>query len=114
MLYRIYPQTNSLKFYKEPYSGSKIPYLTVKEMRKVYPNGDFVIIGEIGSTVRPPNDGDELIIANGELIPILPRGSSKKPFEWVSGYVAVGEKTYIAVLGSPLKILIKIKSYIGR
>lgn len=105
MLYRIEPQINSLKFYREPHSGSKLPYRTVKEMREFYPNGNFVIIGEIGSVKLPPKDGDCLIISSGNQIPILPRGSHIKPLEWVTGYVAVGENTYLAVLGSMWKVI---------
>jgi phospholipase/carboxylesterase len=98
MLYRIDPHINSLKFYREPYSGNKLPYRKVKEMQEIYPDGKFVIIGEIGSVKLPPKDGDCLIISSGNQIPILPRGSHIKPLEWVTGYVAVGENTYLAVL----------------
>ena len=100
MLYRIDPQTDALKLYREPYSGSKLPYQTVKEMRQLYPDRKFAIIGEIGGFARPPNNGDHLLIANDKFIPILPRGSLRKPFEWVTGYVAVGENAYLAVIRS--------------
>jgi len=105
MLYRIVPQTNALKLYREPHSGSKLPYRTIKEMRKLYPDGNFVIIGEIGGIARPPTDGDHLLIGGGKSIPILPRGSLRKPFEWVAGYVAVDGNTYLAAIRSLIVII---------
>lgn len=107
MLYRIDPQSDSLKFYREPYSGSRLPYHTVRGMRELYPDGSFVIIGEIGCAARPPNDGDRLLIANGKFIPILPRGSLRKPLEWIIGYVAVDKNTYLAAIRSLLTIFSK-------
>jgi len=114
MLYRIDQQTDALKFYREPHSGSKLPYRTVKEIGELYPDGNFVIIGEIGCFARPPNDGDCLLIASGKNIPIMPRGSLRKPFEWIVGYVAVGENTYLAALGSTWKIFKEVKRYLRR
>ena len=104
MHYRIVPQTNALKLYREPHSGSKLPYRTIKEMRTLYPNGNFAVIGEIGGFARPPDDGDLLLIMDGKSIPILPRGSLIKPFEWVAGYAAVDENTYLAVIRSLIAI----------
>ncbi len=100
MLYRIVPQTNALKLYREPYSGSKLPYRNIKEMKKIYPDKNFSVIGEIGNIARSPNDGDHLLIGDGKFIPILPRGSFRKPFEWVVGYIAVDKNTYLAAIRS--------------
>ena len=100
MLYRFYPQADSVKPCKRLHSGGKPPYRTVKEMRELYPDGDFTVIGEIGGISRFPDSSDRLIVETGSAIPILPRGSLKRPFEWVSGYIAVGKHTYIAVIGS--------------
>ena len=98
MRYRIYPQKDSVKFYAEPHSKSKLPYYPAKEMREKYPSGNYVIIGEIGSFARPPTDGDKLLMEGGKEIPILPRGSLKKPIEWIAGYIAVGNNIYVAVV----------------
>lgn len=68
-------------------------------MRELYPGGNFTVIGEIGGIARFPDSGDRLIVETGSAIPILPRGSRKRPFEWVSGYIAVGKHTYLAVIG---------------
>lgn len=100
MLYRFYPQKDFAKACSRPHSGSKLPYRTVKEMRELYPDGSFAVIGEIGSIARFPFSGDLLITKSGNAIPILPRGSLKRPFEWVTGYIAVGQHTYIATIGS--------------
>lgn len=98
MFYRLYPQTNDARLFTEPRSQSGLSYRTVKEMRALYPNGNFVIIGEIGSFARPPTDGDKLLTEDGQLFPILPRGSLKRPFEWIVGYIAVEENTLVAAV----------------
>lgn len=68
------------------------------------PGGQFHLIGKISSAARPPKEGDHLLIANGKSIAILPRGSMKKPFEWVAGYVAEGKNTYIAAIRSLIAV----------
>lgn len=85
-------------YYIEPDSGSKFPYLSVKKMWGVYPDGCFTIIGEIGGLAQPPDDGDMLIADGVRQIPIKPRGSHKKPFEWVAGYIPLGGSLYIAAI----------------
>ncbi len=102
MLYRFYLQTDPAKPCNRPHSGSKLPSLTVKEMWELYPDGNFAVIGEIGGIPWFLGSGDLLITEDGNSIPIFPRGSLKKPFEWVCGYVAVGKHTYIAVIGGLL------------
>ncbi len=100
MLYRIDLKAGSAKLYREPYSGSKLPYRTVKEMRKLYPDEDFNIIGEIGGLSHAPDKGDALLADDGRKIPIHPRGSMIRPLEWVAGYAAVGKNNYLAVIKS--------------
>jgi hypothetical protein len=98
MLYRLYQQADDARLFTEPSSRSRLPYRTAKEMRKRYPDGNFIIIGEIGSFVRTPTSGDWLLTGEEKIIPILPRGSLKKPFELIAGYIAVGENIYIAAI----------------
>ena len=100
MLYGIYVQAGEVRLFKEPRSQSRLPYCTEREMRMRYPDGDFVIIGEIGGIAQPSADGDRLLTGDGSILPILPRGSLKKPFEWIFGYIAVEEHAYIATIGS--------------
>lgn len=69
-------------------------------MRELYPGGDFVIIGEIGNFKEVFGGQDVLMISAGKAIPIFPRGSLMKPLEWIAGYVAVGENTYVAAVRS--------------
>ena len=104
MDYNVHPQNEELKLFREPHSRYKVPYRTIKEMQKLYPDGDFTIIGEIGGIERPPKVGDRLLISNCKFIPILPRGSFRKPFEWVCGYVAVDKNIYLATIRSPITI----------
>jgi len=107
MLYRIYQQMDSAKFYTEPHSRSSLPYRTEKEMRIRYPDGNFSVIGEIGNLAQFQTVGDALLSDNGMQIPILPRGTLKKPFEWVAGYVAVEKNTYLAAINSLIPLFLR-------
>jgi len=69
-------------------------------MKEMYPDEDFVVIGEIGICAESFNSQDMLLTDYGKLVPIFPRGSLTKPFEWIAGYIAVGENTYVAVVKS--------------
>jgi len=100
MLFRVSPQTDGMHLYTEPHSRYRLPYYTVKEMQKKYPDGNFVIVGEIGGFALSPTDGDQLLLEDGSMLYILPRGSLKKIFEWITGYIEVEKDTYIAVVGS--------------
>lgn len=77
-----------------------ITYYSKQKMEEIYPKGDYEIIGEIGNTAKRFPNQDRILTETGNCIPIFPRGSSKKPFEWVSGYAAVSENTYVAVIRS--------------
>jgi phospholipase/carboxylesterase len=107
MFYRTEPNAGNKKLYFESYSRSRLPYRTVREIRALYPDGDFVIVGEIGSAARPPTGGDALITDDGRRIPIMARGSYKKPFEWIGGYIAVKNGAYIAAIGSVLPAFLR-------
>jgi len=67
---------------------------------RLYPDGSFVIIGEIGNFAKAYADQDVLLINAGKALPIFPRGSLIKPLEWIVGYIAVGENTYVAAVRS--------------
>jgi len=82
--------------------------------RERYPDERFVIIGEIGGIARPPNGIDLLIAETGKVIPILPRGSLKKPLEWVAGYVGVDKDTYIAAVKSLIPSFLRRRQADGR
>lgn len=107
MLYRLYPKTDEVRIFTEPRSRCRLPFRTVKEMRARYPSENFVIIGEIGSFARPPTAGDQLLTGDGQALPILPRGSLKWPFEWITGYIPVRENTYLALVKSMLPAFLR-------
>jgi phospholipase/carboxylesterase len=69
-------------------------------MLELYPDGGYEVIGEIGNYARKYAELDEIITDEKKSIPIFPRGSMKKPLEWVAGYAAVEENTYVAVIKS--------------
>ena len=107
MLYRPDPNVGTTKCYIEPRSRCRLPYFTPREMRELYPDGNFMIVGEIGGLARPPDDGDVLMADGARRIPILPRGSIKKLFEWVVGYIPVSQSTYLAAVGSMLPAFLR-------
>lgn len=96
MIYRLYPQTGT-RFFTEKNGRCRIPYLPVKRMRERYPDGNFVIIGEIGGLARTPPGQDTLLIG-GKKVSVFPRGGVCRPFEWIAGYVAVEANTYVAAV----------------
>lgn len=84
----------------ERHSGSEIKYYSKQKMNVLYPNEDYDIIGEIGNFAKKYKAHDIIVTDADKFIPIFPRGSLRKPFEWISGYVAVEENTYAAVVKS--------------
>jgi hypothetical protein len=109
MHYRIYSQVERTSLFTDVHSCGRIPYITVREIKKRYRDKSFVIIGEICSLANAPADGDWLCIGDGKVIPILPRGSLKKPFERVVGYTPVQENSYVAVIGGFLHWLLSLR-----
>ena len=75
-------------------------------MDELYPDGGYEVIGEIGNSAKKYAEQDVIITDVGKSILIFPRGSLKKPFEWVAGYAEVGENTYVAVVKSIIPRLI--------
>lgn len=69
-------------------------------MNELHPNGNYEVIGEIGNFAKKYDGQDVILNENGTSINIFPRGSLKRPFEWVAGYAALEEKTYVAVIKS--------------
>jgi phospholipase/carboxylesterase len=69
-------------------------------MRAMYPGGGFVVIGEIGNFAQIHEDHDVLLTDDEKEIPIFPRGSLIKYFEWISGYIAVEKNAYAAAVKS--------------
>lgn len=102
MLYRIVPESGQTRLFTEPCSRCILRYSSKKEMSERYGDKNFNIIGEIGGFARPPDKGDFLLADSGRKIPIHPRGSLIRPFEWVTGYVAVEKGSYLAVVRSLL------------
>lgn len=102
MLYRPDPNIRTKKCYIEPRTRCRLPCFTPREMGERYTEGNFTIIGEIGGLARSPDNGDTLMADGEKQIPILPRGSIKRPYEWVAGYVPVSRHTYLAAVGGVL------------
>lgn len=109
MKYQVFTMAGTVRVYTEVRSQCKIPYIPAGQMKKRYPDKDFVIIGEIGSLARAPTDGDWLCLKDGKTIPIHPRGSLKRPLEWVTGYTAVDESSYVALIGGFLHFIMTLR-----
>lgn len=84
----------------EPNSSTLITYYSKCKMKKLYPGNEYEVIGEIGNFTKKYSNQDEILAETGKRIPVFPRGSLKRPFEWITGYAAVGENTYLAVVKS--------------
>jgi len=100
MTFQFYPKRNDALYTTERYSKSRITYYSKYKMDVLYPDGGYEIIGEIGNFAKRNPKLDEILTDAGKYIHIFPRGSLKKPFEWVAGYAAVGENTYVEVIKS--------------
>jgi hypothetical protein len=88
------------RYTTERHTNSIITYYSKHKMDELYPNGNYQVIGEIGNYAKKYSEQDEILTEVNKRIPIFPRGSSKQPFEWVVGYAAVAENTYVAVIKS--------------
>lgn len=109
MIYRIDLKAGLTGTFVEPCSKCVIHYFSNKEMLKQYRDKNFNVIGEIGGFSRVPVQGDILLTENGSNLPIHPRGSRIRPFEWVIGYAALENDCYLAVIRSLLCSLIHRK-----
>jgi len=106
MVYRFYPKSNAECYMTERHSRGRIEYYSKRKMDELYPDGNYEVIGEIGNFTKKYVLQDEIETITGKSIPIFPRGGLKKPFEWVVGYAAVGENTYVAVIKSVIPYLV--------
>ena len=100
MMWGFYPKANCTLHTRERHSSSQIVYYSKQKMDELYPDGGYEVIGEIGSFTKRYSSQDVILTDTGKSIPIFSRGSLKKPFEWIIGYTAVGENTYVAVVKS--------------
>lgn len=100
LVYRFYNQMVDVCYMTEWSSCSRIAYSSKQRMDKLYPNGDYEVIGEIGNFAKEYPRQDVIITDTGKVIPIFPKGSIRKSFEWVTGYASVGENTFVAVVRS--------------
>ncbi len=107
MIYQPDSTIRARRCYIEPNSHSKFPYLTVKEMRALFPDSNFIIVGEIGGLSRPPNYTDVLFADGVKRLSVLPRGSLKQPFEWIAGYIPVQGNTYLSLVKSMLPAFLR-------
>lgn len=106
MTYWFYPNGNNTMHMMERHSRRRIAYYSKQKMDELYPNCSYEVIGEIGNFAKKYSGQDVIVVDTGKCIPIFPRGSLMKPFEWVVGYAAVGENTYVAVVKSIIPRLV--------
>jgi len=63
---------------------------------------------------RIPENTDKLCLGEGKFLPILPRGSLIRPFEWVIGYIEVQKDHYVAVIGGFFHLFTAIWYFLKR
>jgi hypothetical protein len=112
MIYHIQASTEKTRYTTDAHGCCKIPYITIKEMKRRHPDESFVIIGEIGNAERAPTEGAKLCTEDGKMMPILPRGSFRWPFERVIGYVRVENNSYVAVIGGFFRLFVSIGCFL--
>ncbi|MEI7883839.1 MAG: hypothetical protein WCI30_00640 [Clostridia bacterium] len=100
MEYRFYSAAKNTNYITERHSKSGIAYASIEQFQELFPRGGYEIIGDIGNFQKKVFAQDFILTDTGNRIPIFPRGSIRKPFEWIVGYAAVGEKTFVAVVKS--------------
>lgn len=89
----------------EPNSSTIITYYSKSKMKKLYPKDEYEVVGEIGNFTKKYPNQDQILTDTEKSIPVFPRGSMKRPFEWIAGYAAVGKNTYVAVVKSIIPYL---------
>lgn len=105
MTFQIVQGVHSTCHMLEPNSSTVVTYYPNYKMKRLYPKDEYEVIGEIGNFSKKYSDQDEILAETGKRIPIFPRGSLRHPWEWVTGYAAVGENTYVAVVKSMIPYL---------
>ncbi|MDF2611164.1 MAG: hypothetical protein K0R92_2638 [Lachnospiraceae bacterium] len=102
MTFQFVHKGHSMLYMLEPNSVTIITYYSKHQMKRIYRNEEYEVIGEIGNIAKTYPNQDTILTETGNSIPVFPRGSLKRPFEWVTGYAAIGESTYVAVVKSIL------------
>jgi len=100
MTFQFNRKKHEVLYTTERHSKSIISYYSKGKMIELYSNRGYEVIGEISNCAKIYSGQDEIITDTGKSIPIFPRGSYKKPIEWVAGYAAIEENTYVAVIKS--------------
>lgn len=98
MVYRFCPEQNDMLHMTERHSCSRIAYFSKQKIDALYPDAGYEVIGEIGNFAKEYEGQDVVLTVTGKKTPVFPRGSIKRPFEWIAGYAAVGENIFVAVV----------------
>lgn len=106
MVCQFYLKNDYTLHMKERHSKRQIAYYSKRKMDELYADGRYEVIGEIGNFAKKYSSQDVILVDSGSNVPIFPRGSLNKPFEWIAGYAAVGENTYVAVVKCVIPLLI--------
>lgn len=102
MTYQFIQTRQGSHYTLEPNSNTIVNYYSKNEIEKLYPKGEYHVIGEIGNFAKQYPKQDEILTETCKRIHIFPRGSIKKPFEWVCGYAEVDMNMYVAIVKSIL------------
>lgn len=80
--------------------GKVIRFYTKKQIKKMYPNKNYKVVGEIGN-----KEGYKISTAytiDGTEINVYSKGSHNKLFEKCIGYIEIEDNIFLALVGSIL------------
>jgi hypothetical protein len=96
MNYKIINQSNYSGKTVDKKSGSTITFYTKKQMKVIYPNQNYMVVGEIGE--KNFEKGDGVYNTDGKLLPVQPLKAHDAVTEAVAGYAMVDENKFVAVV----------------
>ena len=74
-----------------------IEFYTKAQMKNIYPNKNYRVEGEIGSSRAGPFIV-EAMVSDGQVLPVYGKRTHNRISEEIAGYVAVDEHSYLAVI----------------
>jgi hypothetical protein len=93
----------------------QIPYYSKKQIKSIYPNHNFRVVGEVGNKTGVQCGAAENL--EGQPLPVYKERTHNTLTESIIGYTAVDEHTYLAVVKNVflrrLLLLVLILAIIG-
>ena len=84
--------------------GRKVKCFSPQSLKKLYPDGDFTVVGEIGEKKAKKSIG--MVRIDHDLYDVVPPNSKSRLLWRTAGYLQVGKGEYVAVLKNRLYFLL--------